>query len=105
MEEAQELAEAETPDHIAAEAADLIYFAMVRCAKANVSLADIEKHLDHRTLKVRRRAGDSKPYRIAAAQAYLEAMGKAQSTSGTAGNSDINTKTTVLSSTTTNSSI
>lgn len=57
---------------------------MVRCAKANVSLADIEKHLDHRTLKVRRRAGDSKPYRIAAAQAYLEAMGKVTQVSTTA---------------------
>lgn len=82
MEEAAELSEAQTPDHIAAEAADLIYFALVKCAKSNVTLADIEKHLDHRTLKVRRRAGDSKPYRIAAAQAYLEAMGKNKSTNG-----------------------
>jgi phosphoribosyl-ATP pyrophosphohydrolase / phosphoribosyl-AMP cyclohydrolase / histidinol dehydrogenase len=75
LEEAQELAEAEEPDHVAAEAADLLYFALVRCAKAGVSIADVEAHLDRRTLKVRRRAGDSKPYRIAAAAAYLEAMG------------------------------
>ena len=30
LEEAQELAEATEPDHVAAEAADLIYFALVR---------------------------------------------------------------------------
>ena len=30
MEEAQELAEATEPDHVAAEAADLIYFALTR---------------------------------------------------------------------------
>jgi hypothetical protein len=82
MEEAAELAEAEEPDHVAAEAADLLYFAFVRCAAAGVTLADVEGHLDRRTLKVRRRAGDSKPYRIAAAQAYLEAVSKAKSGGG-----------------------
>ncbi len=61
---------------MAAEAADLLYFALVRCAKARVSIADIEAHLDRRTLKVRRRPGDAKPYRQAAAQAYLDAMSK-----------------------------
>lgn len=85
LEEAQELAEATEPDHVAAEAADLLYFALVRCAKAGVSIADIEGHLDRRALKVRRRAGDSKPYRIAAASAYLDAMGKAKGAAVPAG--------------------
>ena len=74
LEEAQELAEAEEPDHVAAEAADLLYFALVRCAKAGVSIADVEAHLDRRALKVRRRAGDSKPYRVEAARAFEESL-------------------------------
>lgn len=82
LEEAQELAEATEPDHVAAEAADLLYFALVRCAKAGVTLADVEGHLDRRSLKVRRRAGDSKPYRIAAAAAFLDAMGKGAAGAG-----------------------
>ena len=74
LEEAQELSEAVEPDHVAAEAADVMYFALVACAKAGVTLADVEAHLDRRALKVRRRAGDSKPARIAAAAAHFEAM-------------------------------
>jgi phosphoribosyl-ATP pyrophosphohydrolase/phosphoribosyl-AMP cyclohydrolase/histidinol dehydrogenase len=74
MEEAMELAEAAEPDHVAAEAADLIYFALVRCAKAGVAIADVEAHLDRRALKVRRRAGDSKPYRVEAARAFEESL-------------------------------
>ena len=74
MEEAMELAEASEPDHVAAEAADLLYFAFVRCAKAGVSISDIEKHLDRRALKVRRRQGDSKAYRIEAAKAFEEGL-------------------------------
>ncbi len=41
VEEAQELAEAETPEHVAAEAADLLYFALVRCIAAGVTLAQV----------------------------------------------------------------
>lgn len=77
LEEAQELAEARDPDHVAAEAADLFYFALVACAKAGVGIADIEAHLDRRALKIRRRPGDSKPARIAAAQAHFEAVAAA----------------------------
>ena len=66
-------AEARDPDHVAAEAADLLYFALVACAKAGVSIADIEGHLDRRALKIRRRPGDSKPARIAAAEAHFAA--------------------------------
>ncbi len=84
LEEAQELAEAEEPDHVAAEAADLLYFALVRCAKAGVTIADVEGHLDRRALKVRRRAGDAKQYRIDAAAKYLEAMGKGGKAEGAA---------------------
>lgn len=59
-EEAGELAGAGTPDEVAAEVADLIYFAMVRMAAAGVSLSEVEKHLDMRSLKVSRRPGDAK---------------------------------------------
>ena len=44
--------EAEEPDHVAAEAADVIYFMMTRCVAAGVGLREIEKHLDRRSLKV-----------------------------------------------------
>jgi phosphoribosyl-ATP pyrophosphohydrolase/phosphoribosyl-AMP cyclohydrolase/histidinol dehydrogenase len=75
MEEAMELSEAVEPDHVAAEAADLAYFLLVRCAKAGVTIADVEAHLDRRALKVRRlRAGDSKQYRIEAAKAFAEML-------------------------------
>ena len=60
-EEAQEVCEAETPKHIAFEAADLIYFALARCVKHGVSLKDIERSLDRKALKVTRRKGDAKP--------------------------------------------
>lgn len=60
-EEAGELAGAETPEEVAWEAADLIYFAMVRMAGAGVSLSDVERELDLRARKVSRRPGDAKP--------------------------------------------
>lgn len=80
LEEAQELAEAEEPDHVAAEAADVIYFALVRCAAAGVGIADVERHLDRRALKVKRRPGNSKPERIAAARAHFAAVDAARAT-------------------------
>jgi phosphoribosyl-ATP pyrophosphohydrolase / phosphoribosyl-AMP cyclohydrolase / histidinol dehydrogenase len=72
VEEAQELAEAETPDDVAGELADLLYFAMVRAVKAGVSIDDAVAELDRRTRKVTRRQGDSKAFRIAAGEAILE---------------------------------
>ena len=63
LEEVQELVEATEPDHIAAEAADVIYFLMTRCIAENVTLYDIEKHLDKRSLKVTRRPGNAKEWR------------------------------------------
>lgn len=44
VEEAQELAEAESVPDVAGEAADVLYFAMVRCVAAGVTLTDIEVH-------------------------------------------------------------
>ena len=74
LEEAQELSEAEDPDHVAAEAADVMYFAMVAAVKGGADLEAIERHLNLRTLKVKRRPGNAKPERIAAAAAELEAI-------------------------------
>ena len=55
--------EADEPDHVAAEAADMTYLMMVRCIAAGVTLVDIEKHLDKRTLKFTRRQGNAKEWR------------------------------------------
>lgn len=71
LEEVQELVEAEEPDHIAAEAADVIYFLMARCAAGGVGLADIERHLDKRSLKVSRRPGNAKAWRTKDAEDAL----------------------------------
>ena len=73
VEEAQELAEAEEPDHVAAECADLMYFAMTRCVAAGVSLDQVEAHLDRRSLKLNRRPGNDKKERIDAAASILAA--------------------------------
>ncbi|KAL3895393.1 MAG: hypothetical protein SGPRY_013525, partial [Prymnesium sp.] len=67
----QELAEAEDADHVASEAADLLYFAMVRCVAAGVGIAEIESHLDRRSLKLQRRPGNDKKERNAAAEKIL----------------------------------
>lgn len=61
MEEAEELCEAKDQDHVAAEAADLIYFALTKCVKSGVGLTDIERHLDMRSRKISRRPGNAKP--------------------------------------------
>ncbi|KAI9325110.1 histidine biosynthesis trifunctional-protein [Zopfochytrium polystomum] len=61
LEEANELCDATDKDDIAWETADLIYFALVKCAANGVSLADVEKHLDRRSKKVTRRPGNAKP--------------------------------------------
>ena len=61
MEEAEELCQAITPEEIAFEAADLIYFALTRCVAGGVSVADIERSLDSKARRVTRRKGDAKP--------------------------------------------
>ncbi|KAL8393566.1 hypothetical protein RB595_003347 [Gaeumannomyces hyphopodioides] len=60
MEEAEELCEAKTPSDVAFEAADLIYFALTKAVASGVSLADIERNLDAKSWKVKRRTGDAK---------------------------------------------
>jgi len=60
MEEADELCGAETKEQVAFEAADLFYFALVRCIAAGVSLVDIERNLDAKARKVSRRSGNAK---------------------------------------------
>ncbi|KAI0845299.1 histidine biosynthesis trifunctional-protein [Daldinia vernicosa] len=60
MEEAEELCDAQTPDEVAFEAADLIYFALTKAISAGVRLSDIEKNLDAKSLKVKRRPGHAK---------------------------------------------
>ncbi|KAL6876593.1 histidinol dehydrogenase domain-containing protein [Trichoderma novae-zelandiae] len=60
MEEAEELCDAKTPEEIAFEAADLIYFALTRAVGAGVSVAEIAASLDAKGLKVKRRTGDAK---------------------------------------------
>lgn len=60
-EEANELCRAETKEEIASEAADLLYFALVRCLQAGVGLSDIGDVLDKRAGKVTRRPGHAKP--------------------------------------------
>lgn len=60
-EEADELARAEGAADAAAEAADVLYFLVVTLAAKGSSLAEAERVLDLRSLKVTRRPGDAKP--------------------------------------------
>ncbi|EER38132.1 histidinol dehydrogenase [Histoplasma capsulatum H143] len=60
MEEAEELCNATSPEDIAFEAADLLYFALTKCVAAGVTLEDVERNIDLKTLKVKRRQGDAK---------------------------------------------
>lgn len=61
VEEAHELVAAQTVAEVTWEAADVLYFTLARMAQANVTLADVERELDRRTLHVKRRGGDAKP--------------------------------------------
>lgn len=54
-EEADELVRAETRDEIVWEAADVLYFTLARLAAEGIELAEVERHLDRRALKVTRR--------------------------------------------------
>ncbi|KAF2868817.1 tri-functional histidine biosynthesis protein [Massariosphaeria phaeospora] len=61
LEEATELCDATSKQEIAFEAADLLYFALTKCISAGVSLEDVERNLDAKSIKVKRRRGDAKP--------------------------------------------
>ena len=60
-EEADELAVTTNAADAAFEAADVIYFAMVKALREGASLADIENELERRSYKVQRRPGNAKP--------------------------------------------
>jgi phosphoribosyl-AMP cyclohydrolase / phosphoribosyl-ATP pyrophosphohydrolase len=54
-EEASELAEAEERDHVVHEAADVLYFTLATLARHGIELAEVERALGRRALKVTRR--------------------------------------------------
>ena len=60
IEEAQELAEANTSAETAWETADLLYFALVAMVKKGVHLSQVEQVLTKRMLAVTRRPGNAK---------------------------------------------
>ncbi|MEO1334651.1 MAG: phosphoribosyl-ATP diphosphatase [Myxococcota bacterium] len=59
-EEADELAQASSATDVAHEAADVIYFTLVKLAKAGVPLEEVSRVLDARSRKVSRRPGNAK---------------------------------------------
>lgn len=61
FEEAGELMAAEGADHVAEEAADLLFFALTAAASKGVGLAGIERVLDRRRARATRRPGEAKP--------------------------------------------
>ncbi len=63
VEEARELVDAKEPAHIAAEAADLLYFTLCALSRSGVPLEAVERELAARSLKVLRRPGDAKENR------------------------------------------
>ena len=85
LEEANELCEAQTHSEIAAEAADVLYFALTKCVAAGVSLEDVERNLDAKSVKVKRRKGDAKG-------PYAEKVGLTNGTNGTNGTTNGPTK-------------
>lgn len=60
-EEVDELVEARTPGEVVHEAADVLYFTLVRLLAAGASLGDVEAELDRRARRVTRRAGEARP--------------------------------------------
>ncbi|MEE2962308.1 MAG: phosphoribosyl-ATP diphosphatase [Myxococcota bacterium] len=60
-EEVDELVAAEGTSNVVHEAADLLYFTMVRLAAEGISFSDVVGELDRRSRKVSRRGGDAKP--------------------------------------------
>src|SRR5690606_17844883 len=53
--EADELGRAVTREEVVWEAADILYFTLARLAREGIDLAEVERHLDRRRLKVTRR--------------------------------------------------
>ncbi|QDU66621.1 phosphoribosyl-ATP diphosphatase [Engelhardtia mirabilis] len=65
-EEVEELIAAEGRDEVVQEAADVLFFTLTKLRAAGVPLADVERALDARALRVSRRPGDAKPNRTGA---------------------------------------
>lgn len=65
LEEAQELVDAKTREEVIHEAADLQFFLQTKIATSDVSMADVMRELERRTLRVTRRAGGKKETRRA----------------------------------------
>jgi phosphoribosyl-ATP pyrophosphohydrolase/phosphoribosyl-AMP cyclohydrolase len=59
-EEAHELIAARSTQEVTHEAADVMYFTLVKMLASGVSIADVERELDRRARKVVRRGGDAK---------------------------------------------
>jgi histidinol dehydrogenase/phosphoribosyl-ATP pyrophosphohydrolase len=59
-EEATELAVAQTPEQVAHETADVLFFAFVAMTRGQVTLSDVCDVLRNRSMKVRRRPGNAK---------------------------------------------
>jgi phosphoribosyl-ATP pyrophosphohydrolase/phosphoribosyl-AMP cyclohydrolase/histidinol dehydrogenase len=60
VEEARELAAARGPEALAHEAADLLYFTLVACARGGVTLEAVERELARRARRLARRGGEAK---------------------------------------------
>ncbi len=65
LEEAAELADAHDPAHVAQEAGDLLYFALVAMSRAGVPLSAVDDVLERRALRVTRRSGEANPAPVA----------------------------------------
>ncbi|KAF1954496.1 tri-functional histidine biosynthesis protein [Byssothecium circinans] len=85
LEEATELCDANTKEEIAFEAADVLYFALTKCISAGVSLEDVERNLDAKSIKVKRRQGDAKPTFAAQGEVVKEAASIPKSRDDAAG--------------------
>ena len=59
-EESGELADAESAESVVHESADLLYFMIAKLAKSGASLADVERELGRRRLRVSRRPMEAK---------------------------------------------
>jgi len=80
LEEAMELVEADTKQHVAEELADVLYFSFVKAAKFGVTIDDAVKELDKRAKKVTRRKGDCKPQRIQQGNSILSSSKNSKQT-------------------------
>lgn len=59
-EEAGELAEADSPEEVTWETADVVYFALVAMVRGGATLHEVERELARRARKISRRPGDAK---------------------------------------------